>query len=757
MKKNIKNNVITRMMAIGLATVVLATSVPSVVFADEETTTEESSSDSSSESSESSSDSSSDCGSSESEAPAAEAPAAEAPAVEPVEAPAAEVPAVEPVEAPVAEGEIVAEVLIIDNNVTTPVVEEETPAVDEATKEDVLSLKADAEEKIEKADKSIDNLNEKTGSVNEGESKTDGEADSAIANAEIANTSKSKKEAYQAKADAINDITSAEDDLENVKVAYEEAVVANEQAEADVKAAEEAHAKAVEQLNELKKTTQQNLTAAQAQYNDACSRIRIAEEQKANAEAKLAELKPIEAQYYAVMDYYYKTYFEDETITKNNTKNGVLDVSGCLKDAKDKQTDNSYIDSVAKTETDKTPIWERGRALMEDLIRYKLKEDKITDYTITTADSKIDGTYKLAKDVSSGSEETHYQKWDSVAKNHGNVDGRFNHITVTYKDSNGEDQYLYFNYVFKQSEKDKEFIGKDGKVDIENGPIYLALLDYSTNPKNGWVTWDKIDHATTKENIDNYGSLKSKVDSLQQAIDDAKKEIDDATAAKNAAAARVSQYSQELRELNNIKIDDSKIAELKEKLADAVEDLKEAEEKKEELEVKVEEARKIVDAIDLSRFNTNDDESADDYTDGTDPVVPVYPLPTIPTVTDISDIIPTIPSVLPTVITSIPRSGVLGVRVEASADNVVSDVDKKPANAIKEIDLGNKTVANNGQKLVKLANNEVPLAAMPNMEDGINMNWLWLLLVAAAVIITIATYEKHKKNVAANKANSSNK
>ena len=269
MRKNIKNNMITRILAIGLATAVFATSAPANVFADEEETvtveSSESSSDSSSDSSDSSSESSSDSSESvscESEAPAVEAAPEVATEVAPEVAP-------EVAEAAAEESTVVAEILIIDNNIAPEA--EAVAAAPEATVEGQEVAEAEtpaAPEKslVEIASESIDNLEDKTETVKSTEQKSSDEADSAVENAEVANTSKSKKEAYQAKDDAVADITAAEADLEKVNAAYEEAVVAKEQAEADVAAAEAEYNAAVEQLNEARRTASQNLTAAQAAF-----------------------------------------------------------------------------------------------------------------------------------------------------------------------------------------------------------------------------------------------------------------------------------------------------------------------------------------------------------------------------------------------------------------------------------------------------------------------------------------------------------
>ncbi len=741
MRKNIKNNMITRIMAIGLATVVLATSVPATVFADDEETVSVESSDSSSDSSsESSSDSSSESSSDscesvscESEAPATESAPEVAEAVPEVAEAAPEV-----AEAAAEDGTVVAEILIIDNTIALEA--EAVAAAPEATVEVQEVAEAEtpaAPEKslVEIASESIDNLEDKTETVKSTEQKSSDEADSAVENAEVANTSKSKKEAYQAKDDAVADITAAEADLEKVNAAYEEAVVAKEQAEADVAAAEAEYNTAVEQLNEARRTASQNLTAANEQLKAAQKNVADKKDELDALKTKEAELKKVEVQYYAVMDYYYKTVLKT---AQYDEETGKLDVKKSAENVSDK-TINDKAKNPGKTREEINEMYMLGGGLMYDLIEYMLKGNENVDpESISIAEKNSDENATRGQDVKivkeDGSIETkkNGQYWNNPTSKEGNEQGRRNHIVVTYKDKDGNKHTEFYNYVFKNS-------NYGDTTDIENGPIYLALIEKGEDGK--WQETHKIDD----NNLDNYGDLTKKIADMETAISQKEKELQQAEAARDRAAERVAEASAELSRLQNTRIDDSKVKELKERLAEAVEDLSEAEEAKEELEVKVEEARKIVDAIDLSRFRTNDDSDYEESSDDTDPVVPVYPIPTI---AEIPELIPTIPTTLPTVIASFPTSGVLGVRTVASngSDNVVSDVTKKPV-AVKEINLGGDVIGKeNGKKLVKIDNNIVPLAAAPGVVEANGFNWWWiLLLVGTAVVIFVVVYKKRKE------------
>lgn len=747
MRKNIKNNMITRILAIGLATAVFATSAPATVFADEEETvtveSSESSSDSSSDSSDSSSESSSDSSESvscESEAPAVEA----APEVATEAAP-------EVAEAAAEESTVVAEILIIDNNVAPET--EAVAAAPEATVEGQEVAEAEtpaAPEKslVEIASESIDNLEDKTETVKSTEQKSSDEADSAVENAEVANTSKSKKEAYQAKDDAVADITAAEADLEKVNAAYEEAVVAKEQAEADVAAAEEEYNKAVEDLNAKRNQAVKNYQAAEAEKKAAEKRVTDAEADLRAKEEQKAKLEKIEVQYYAVMDFYFKQVLG----TAQYDDEGKLDVAKSSENV----TTGKIDEKAKKPGNDK--MYKLGRGLMYDLIEYMLKEnDNVDPASISigakSSDDKntaVNEAAQTPKDVvfvtenetADGEkvivekEEAKSQFWNNPGDKEGNVEGRVNHIVVKYKDKDGNEHTEFYNYVFKHSDLANKGISD---MNIANGPVYLALVKQGEDGK-----WTQ-ERSNDVNNYDNYSKLVSEIDKLEKGIESDKAALDQAEKDVKAAEERVTRLEKEKNYYESIKIDDSKVKELKERLAEAVEDLSEAEEAKEELEVKVEEARKIVDAIDLSRFRTNDDSDYEESSDDTDPVVPVYPIPTI---AEIPELIPTIPTTLPTVIASFPTSGVLGVRTVASngSDNVVSDVTKKPV-AVKEINLGGDVIGKeNGKKLVKIDNNIVPLAAAPGVVEANGFNWWWiLLLVGTAVVIFVVVYKKRKE------------
>lgn len=96
------------------------------------------------------------------------------------------------------------------------------------------------------------------------------------------------------------------------------------------------------------------------------------------------------------------------------------------------------------------------------------------------------------------------------------------------------------------------------------------------------------------------------------------------------------------------------------------------------------------------------------------------------------------------------RSGVLGVRADnpdGTGDVTGNAADAGNKKAVAAAAKNNKTDQAD-KNVVKIDNNEVPLSAMP-AEDGINMSWLWIVIVALLGAIGKKMYDDHKKKVEA--------
>ena len=213
---------------------------------------------------------------------------------------------------------------------------------------------------------------------------------------------------------------------------------------------------------------------------------------------------------------------------------------------------------------------------------------------------------------------------------------------------------------------------------------------------------------------------------------------------------------QELQRLDN------EISKLRQNLNSANYELAIAKKELGNLETKVQKARDAVAAIDLSRFNGgNDDDNGDDAGDDSGSPSDTADTGDITVVDEIPVIsyIPTAdaaPSGVAGVRTgrTASRSGVAGVRVEAGDE---ADAAEKSAatKTVAASDTADKKAAdtddsgkNGSKKVVKIANNEVPLVETP-FEEGMQFNWLWLLAVAAAVIAAIYIYDNRKRKAEA--------
>lgn len=84
-------------------------------------------------------------------------------------------------------------------------------------------------------------------------------------------------------------------------------------------------------------------------------------------------------------------------------------------------------------------------------------------------------------------------------------------------------------------------------------------------------------------------------------------------------------------------------------------------------------------------------------------------------------------------------SGVAGVRV---AEGGTGDQVKAPASAPETKGV---TEEKDTKDAVTLASDELPGSDKP-FEEGMDMNRVWLLLAAAAVIITVAAYGRYRKH-----------
>ena len=254
------------------------------------------------------------------------------------------------------------------------------------------------------------------------------------------------------------------------------------------------------------------------------------------------------------------------------------------------------------------------------------------------------------------------------------------------------------------------------------------------------------------------GDLAEYVAKLNTLKDD-KKKLDTAASKVDAALKKVSYLKGEIAKLNNVALSSSKaLDELSTELENANKALAAAQKQRDDLEIKVNKAKEAVAGIDLSRFNvSNEEESSGD--DGDDSGSSSGTTPgaggTIIAGGDIP-VISFLPTTTPSGVAGVrtgrraSRSGVAGVRVEQDASDENSNtVANKAVEDKKTEKSDDKETVETDKKLVKVEDNMVPLADKP-FEEGMSLNYLWLLLVAAAIIAGIVVYENHKRKAAVN-------
>ncbi|MCR5278374.1 MAG: hypothetical protein K6E19_02935 [Lachnospiraceae bacterium] len=260
-------------------------------------------------------------------------------------------------------------------------------------------------------------------------------------------------------------------------------------------------------------------------------------------------------------------------------------------------------------------------------------------------------------------------------------------------------------------------------------------------------------------NVDDYNYIK--LPEKLKAYQEQKDQCDAAVAAVADAQAKVDILNTQIANLKRFVPDTSKLTYLYEQYQAAEAALEDAIGTRDFLQEEVDKARAALDGIKIPNPSGSgpddpegDDDDPADEGSGTEPGDGTYVVPT-GTDTPVIPVLPvgTTPSGVAGVRTgrrTVARSGavadlgVLGVKAEAT------DKTQKKVVAEDKKDTVKKTADNDSdKKLVKVEKNEVPLAATP-FEEGMNLNYLWLLLGAAAIIAGVVAYENHKKKVAAN-------
>lgn len=545
---------------------------------------------------------------------------------------------------------------------------------------------------------------------------TTNNANEVITQAGVANTSGSKDEAYAAKDNAVKGLVETEKKLAIAEDAYKIAKDATDAADQKYQDALKEQQKTKEKLADAKnklKDASENATAANERLKAIQSQMDQIDKEVITLAQSKNDLKALEEQYHKLLVHYYR----DPAINS-----AVYDENGKLlpKDSANKAVTDGKVDNHPSLSENTLKI---GRELMKDLVMYKLKANGAEDIQFAvqekgltkkqSADGVLTTDDKGNEKVNIG--ETQDQYWAYPSGD----DGRHHRVKVTYTITTEEGKKEvteYYNYIIKAGKY-------NDNADMINGPVYLAQI----NNETGEVIRD-----TDKNNMDNYIKLGEE---LNKAIDAAKliDEYNNAKQAVDNAQTLVDSLNTTIKTLSekDLKVNEQKVKDLKEKLDNAKEILKLATKDKETLEDKVEEARKAVAAIDLSRFIMNDD----DDSDSDDDITITTPGDTIP-----SPMSSDTPVVIP-ITTSIPSSTSGTTTTEVTAEEETSE------SGVAGVKVEPETNNNLPEKedLVKLTDNDIPLAEIPNIVEDNYSILLWLLLALLLLLIAYIIYKLTKK------------
>ncbi len=563
----------------------------------------------------------------------------------------------------------------------------------------------------------------------------------------------SQEEATKAAAEARKNIASINQGIQNATKLYEDAGEAVKKAQEECDKVEAQYSEAQEMLTKAKEglaEAKDNATAANEYMKAAQSRVNLLGEKAEEYNENKEELEAIQNQYYGLFVQYYNKVFEKDKGKIVYNEDGSVDVAATAKNI-DAETMQYYAQDGLKED-----FFKLGRHLLKQLVTYELNNDESVDpesiqFGLTggdknAAEAKINQD-KNGNDISVSAVNGYKFKMQSAGISNKSPEynyGRTNRVEVTYNvkvEVEGKEPEIkkvtkYYNYIIKNpGDKFKD------DASLENGMIYLAEIEKDENGK--WQTKRVID----ENNFDDYQKLVNALDTASK--------IEEYQAAKEAvdkAAAEVARLEKEVDMLQKVSIDTGKLKEAQSNLDNAMNTL----ERYSELKMSLENYLEEISEIDLSKYpeaeaqtpqgETSDDEG-DDSSDDTAPAEggaavlaasETFVLPARQNFTNEAG----------------PANGVLGVRVNENngvaedqgttqiADNQVA----RAAAAMETKDKIDKAKKNSTKQNVKKVNDsEIPLAAIPNMDDEVTMNWMWLLIIFLLGATGKKMYDEYKK------------
>ncbi len=480
-----------------------------------------------------------------------------------------------------------------------------------------------------------------------------------------------------------------------------------------IKLANQRTEQSLEDANKIADATGKKLEQEKAKVENLKEAIKdsaAAERAVAAAKDKLNRIENIRTKYEQFMETYYKQ------INGRQYKSNDFVGQANLVSEKDNQEndtqDNNYYDASNAGNS-----FTLGNELTKMIVELELLEEGA--YNI----SWVDGKAKPKEGKPDGPQVGEISN------------GRYNYLTVNYTDMNGKPGVKYVNDIFK----DSFYSNKEN--DRQNGVIYISERFDTNNDGKPDTKWQAYDPTSTKY-YDNYAKIPTKdaLTKAQEAVAAAEENSRELQAKVNALAKAVTGAEEP--------------AYIEKELAKAEAALANSEQK---LNVLKDLLGYLSDMPkEVTPDPTNNNPSGDDTTGGdedpgtggddADVSVVVDP---VGGVTFSSTSYGVTPIILPST-TAIfggtgtaggEGSGVLGVRTGNPADQISSSLDSKIVNK----PVAKKMIANKtNKKGTKIEDPIVPLAESP-FEDSTRLNWGWLLIIFLLGATGKKMYDEYKK------------
>ena len=441
-------------------------------------------------------------------------------------------------------------------------------------------------------------------------------------------------------------------------------------------------------------------------------------------QSRLDEMSAVKDKYYSFIEAYYKSRVNQGGVVVYD-ENGKVDAV---------KTGEANPDGGKKGFGN----WNKGRELLKVLVTENLERN---------------GATEIKMDINK-----------QIAPEDQGPDSRCKYFEVTYTDKNGKSQTKLFNIIYKDAGTIKynnvqtQLDDKD-KLHMENGPIYVSEIIPNADGTFSYTPYNP----DSTEFLDNYKALSAVSDAAK-----AKEEVEDLQARLRKLQQIKSNLTADMNYLDKLltiygeKLENAQVA-----YNNSKQSLKDFQDVYDQMFVKTEEDDRETDEDlggDLVDQPTGGDTPGGTTDDGAGTGGG--------TVIDGGDVSVTIPggftlpaglldAVAPTGGTA---SGVLGVRTGGGTEadeggaadsrtNVAPRADFSTVNKV----LGSRQNKDNSQIVKKIKDNEIPLAEIPNMDDEVTMNWMWLLIIFLLGATGKKMYDEYKKKKEAEEAAKINK